>query len=456
MTVPPRALLRVKKLWIMPLTLAGILVALISLIYVGSVVNPTGHLHGLPVLIVNEDRAVAVDGQSIVIGDKVVSGLTGSEQVTSRLALTTVSLADAKDRMDSGKAYATIVIPANLSDSLANLFGLADATGAGIPTLTILTNQRAGSLGTSLATGVAEPALSEISRDVSSQLAKLAPASSATGNAASAALRTDPLTIATQTYRPLPDHSAVGLSAFYIALLTLMCGFLGGTLVNSAIDSATGFAPTELGPRWRLRRPLPITRWDTLRTKWAVIVVVAPILVGIVLLVAVGALRVYAPNVLDLWLFSSFAAIVVGIGTLVFFATFGSLGQLLAMLVFLYLSLASSGGTIPIEALPGPFRWAADVEPLRQILGGDRSIMYFDLRADSGLTRGLILAAVGLAIWLAAGFLITRFYDKRGMARISPEALAFVNRSLAQLHAEKQAATPTGVSPVVSSDSTVT
>jgi YhgE/Pip-like protein len=455
MTVPPRALLRVKKVWIMPMVLSGVLIALISLIYVGSVVNPTGHLHGLPVLIVNEDKPVAIGGQSVDLGAKVAAGLTGSDKVTDRLALTTLSLTAAKDRMDSGRAYATIVIPADFSASTASLYGLSTASsGAGVPTITILTNQRAGSLGTSLATGVADPALSSISHSISSQFAGQAPAGSSPVNVATTQLRADPITVVTQTYRPLPDHSALGLSAFYIALLTLMCGFLGGTLVNSAIDSATGFAPTELGPRFRLRRPLPMTRWDTLRTKWIVVVVVAPLLVGLVLLVGVGALRVYAPNVLYLWLFSSFAAIVVGMGTLVFFAAFGSLGQLLAMLVFLYLSLASSGGTIPIEALPRPFRWAADVEPLRQILGGDRSIMYFNLRADSGLARGLILTGVGLVIWAVAGFLITHFYDKRGMARISPEALAFVNRSLEQLHLEKQAAAAT--SPATTGDSTVT
>jgi hypothetical protein len=74
-------------------------------------------------------------------------------------------------------------------------------------------------------------------------------------------------TINTQIYRPLPAHSALGLSALYIALLTLMCGFLGGTITNSSVDSSTGFAPTELGPRWRLRRPIPLTRWQTLRAK---------------------------------------------------------------------------------------------------------------------------------------------------------------------------------------------
>lgn len=101
-TVPPRALLRVKKIWIMPMALSGVLITLISLIYVGSVVNPTGHLRGLPVLIVNEDKPVQIAGQSVNIGARVETGLFGSSKVISRLALKSMSLTAAKHRMDSG------------------------------------------------------------------------------------------------------------------------------------------------------------------------------------------------------------------------------------------------------------------------------------------------------------------------------------------------------------------
>jgi uncharacterized phage infection (PIP) family protein YhgE len=54
--IPLRALLRVPKIWIVPALLAGVLIALISVIYIGSVVNPTAHLSDLPVLVVNSDR----------------------------------------------------------------------------------------------------------------------------------------------------------------------------------------------------------------------------------------------------------------------------------------------------------------------------------------------------------------------------------------------------------------
>ncbi len=233
----------------------------------------------------------------------------------------------------------------------------------------------------------------------------------------------------TVTYRPLPAHSALGLSAFYLALLTLMCGFLVATITNSGVDSATGYGATEVGPKWRMRRPLPLTRWTTLLTKWTVAAVLAPVLTGLMLSVAVGVLHMYAPNVAALWLFSSFAAIVVAMGTLVLLALFGSLGQLLAMLLFLYLSLASSGGTIPLQALPGFLRFVANFEPLRQILGGVRSIMYYNMIGDAGLTRGLVMTSVGLVFWVLAGIGVTRFYDRRGLRRLDPELIEYIGQA---------------------------
>jgi uncharacterized phage infection (PIP) family protein YhgE len=87
---------------------------------------------------------------------------------------------------------------------------------------------------------------------------------------------------------------------------------------------------------------------------------------------------------------------VVGIGTLVLFAALGTVGQILAMLIFVYLALASSGGTVPLDALSGFFRFVANFEPLRQILGGARSILYFDAPGDAGLNRAWIASGAGL------------------------------------------------------------
>ena len=58
------------------------------------------------------------------------------------------------------------------------------------------------------------------------------------------------------------------------------------------------------------------------------------------------------------------------------------------MLLFVYLALASSGGTVPVQALPSFFRFAASFEPLRQVLGGVRAILYFNAQADAGAHPG--------------------------------------------------------------------
>jgi hypothetical protein len=301
--------------------------------------------------------------------------------------------------MDRGQAYATLVVPTGFHGNVQ-----------------LLENQRLGSLGVNLAAGVLTRALGQIS---------------------SSAPLAQPVTMTPTTYRPLPNHAALGLSAFYVALLAIMSGFIGATLINSSIDSALGYGVTELGPRWRQRRPVAINRRQTLLVKWGVALVTAPILTGILLLVATTALGMYAPHILLLWALTALAALMISAGTLALLATFGSIGQLLAMILLVYLSLASSGGTVPIQALPGFFNVVGHVEPLRQVLDGTRAIMYFGARGDAGLTHSLVLIACELAFWLLAGLAVTSWYDHRRLYRLAPDVYATVERAIDQAVAER-------------------
>ena len=197
-----------------------------------------------------------------------------------------------------------------------------------------------------------------------------------------------PLDVITSEFNPLPPNSALGLSAFYVSLLALMCGFLGAIFINTTVDGALGYGSREIGPKWTQRPPAAITRWQTLLTKWIIAVVTVPMLNGIVLLVAVGILHMNAPFVGELWLFTSFGALAVAAGTLALLAVLGTFGQMLGLIVFVYLALASSGGTIPLQALPSALRFVANVEPMRQLVDGVSAIMYFGAAGDAGLTHG--------------------------------------------------------------------
>ncbi len=71
----PKQLLRIRAIWVMPLAVSGVLVFLMTLFYVGSVVNPLGHLSGLPVGLVDQDQGATVLGRHVDIGAEVAAGL---------------------------------------------------------------------------------------------------------------------------------------------------------------------------------------------------------------------------------------------------------------------------------------------------------------------------------------------------------------------------------------------
>jgi len=441
--VRARDVLRVRTIWTIPTVTASIVVAVMTALYIASVVNPLAHLQGLPAAVVNQDRGATIGSQHLDVGQQVQAGLLSNRAVSHWLHLEVSSLPQAERALDRGALYAVVVIPPDLTTNLLSVSVLNSAHAAA-PQIQILTNERAGTVGVQLATGILQPALAAGSHQIGQRLTALVPSGALTG--ATKVVLADPLKVTTAQYHPLPASTALGLSAFYLALLTLMCGFLGATIANSVVDSGLGYATTETGPRWRQRQPVPINRWQTLLIKWAIVVALTAVLTAVVLLVATGAFGMDAPYPATLWLFTWLCAASVGVGTIVLFAVFGTFGQLLGLLIFVYAGLASAGGTVPVEALPAFFRTISNIEPLRQVLAGTRSIMYFNARADAGLTRGAVAAGLGLLFWLATGTVIVKWYDRKRFYRLAPDVLAHVSASVQEYRVQH------GTSPPVPPD----
>jgi YhgE/Pip-like protein len=132
---PVRAhhLLKVGSVWIFPLILGSVVVVvLITAFYVGSVVDPLDHLHGLPVAVVNQDRGATIGARRINIGQEVQRGLSDSPAVSGRLGLADTTLGAAEQAMDRGDFYAAVVIPPGFTASLLSLAGVsAGGPGSG-------------------------------------------------------------------------------------------------------------------------------------------------------------------------------------------------------------------------------------------------------------------------------------------------------------------------------------
>ncbi|MEU5434911.1 DUF3533 domain-containing protein [Streptomyces sp. NPDC020719] len=413
--VRPGQVLRNPKIWQFPTVIVSLAVLLLSLFYMGGVVNPNAHLHRLPIGLVTVDRGAVLAGKQTDLGRRITDSIATAD-AGKQASWRQLDRAAARQQLASGKLYGVLEVPEDFTASVAALVGASAATPAR-PTLNVLTNPGVGSLASSFASTINQTAAHQASLQLGKTLTAAAPGASGPARL----LLADPVTVTVKVGHPIGAHSGLGLTAFYYTLLLVLAGFMGGNVISNGVDVGLGYADSEIGP-WHTRRPVvPINRTRTLIIKWAMSVAIAALTSGLIMLACVVILGVDASHLWLLWVFSFCATATVGLGTQAINAAFGGIGQLVSMFVFIVLALPSSGTTIPLEALPGFYRWLAVFEPMRQLGGGVRAILYFDARAEAGLTRAWIMIAIAAALALAFGLAATSYYDRKGLHRMVPE-----------------------------------
>ncbi|TVL89515.1 ABC transporter [Streptomyces sp. SAJ15] len=414
----PSSVLRSPRLWIG----AGLIVAVVStvfaLLYVGGNVDPKGNLRDLPIALVNSDSGADVKGKHLNLGDQVVSGIEKSAADGDSIDWQVLSRQEADKRLGQGKIYGALVVPKDFTATVTGLAGPQQKQQVARPTLTVLTNQAAGSIGSSLASQATQQAAHAASAQIGKDLLSRADQQGARLTPAAQLMLADPVSVKVAVGHPLGSHSAMGLSAFYYALVLVVCGMLGANVIHSQVDTALGYLHSDYGPI-RLRKPVQHTsRARTLAINTVVMLGLSVLMGSLVEAATVGLLDMDAPHRGLLWLYSVATIAVVGVGVLALLAAFGTPGLLLSTVVFVAMAVPSSGATVPIHAMPDFFRTLAEFEPLRQITDGARSILYFDAQADAGLARAWTAMGVALVAALLFGFGITRLYDRKGLHRI--------------------------------------
>ncbi|MGW8884512.1 YhgE/Pip domain-containing protein [Streptomyces sp. NPDC055749] len=414
-THPPQAragaLVRHAKLWLVPTILSALVALLLSLLYMGGILSPSDNLHRLPIALVDEDRSRPLPGQQENLGKQVTDSIASAGSA-SGVRWRRLGRAEAQDALASGKVYGALIVPERFTASVA---ALTTDRATARPTLTVLTNPGVGSLGSSMAAQINQKAAHEASLTIGKQLSASATAPT------TRLLLADPVAVTTSVGHPIGRHSGLGLTAFYFTLLLVLSGFIGGNLIHSGVDTALGYADSEIGP-WHARRPtVPISRTQTLVLKMLMTAGISVLTTSLVMVATVSILGMDATHLPLLWIFSYCATLAIGLGVQAINAAFGGIGQLVSMFVFIALALPSSGATVPLEATPGFYRFLGTFEPMHQLSAGVRSILYFDARADAGLARAWFMIAVGVAVAFAFGFAMTHYYDRRGLRRLTPQ-----------------------------------
>ncbi|WP_425302672.1 YhgE/Pip domain-containing protein [Nocardia wallacei] len=422
---PARHLTPVK--WVFPVIVMTLLASLLGVMYLDYVVDPEKNLHGFPVALVNQDVGDTLPGQDkpVNFGDQVAEGLRKAVP-SDKIDLRVVGPGEAQLQMQSAQVYGTIYIPSDFSKRLG-ILGIGSVIPGDIerPIITLQTNPRTGAFATAILQRFGEEALTQVQAQVGKQLTEQVqaqlkpPPGGAPAPELSGATRITlaaPLNIVIEQFRPLPGGSGEGLTAFFYSLLLLLVGMVGAMIIHQLIDAALGFLPTEWGP-WYLHYPrASISRVRTLLLKWAAVATMA-VVVSAALLGIGKLLGMPIDKPLALFLYGVLVMIAVGFTCTSVLAAIGTSGLIVNLIVFIILGLPSSGGTVPIEATPKYFAWLANFEPMHQVFLGTRSLLYFNGSGAAGLTRGIWMSLLGLAIGLVLGLTITRFYDRKGLER---------------------------------------
>lgn len=412
------------RVWLTPAVVVSLLMALLATMYLSYVVEPSEHLHGFPIALVDQDTGDVLGGQSTNVGEQISDALV--QQIPSdKVDLRQLGISEAHEQLTSGKVYGAIIIPSDFTKRLG-IFATASVVSGDVtqPMITVYTNPRAGSFSAQVVESIATTALTQANENVGKQLtqtvqAQLQPAGGAAAPelaGLSKLMLAKPIDVVVTPIRPLPEGTGGGLTAFFYTLMVLLAGFTGAMVINAMVDASLGFAPTEFGP-WYVHFPAtPISRLRTLLLKWGIITGVAPVVS--VLFMAIGHwLGMPIDRPLALFLYGTLAIIAVGVTALSIVSALGAAGLLVNLVLFIVLGLPSSGGTIPIEAIPEPVAWLAQFEPMHQVYLGIRAILYFNADGSAGLAHAIWMTLLGLAIGLSLGALVTRYYDRKELHR---------------------------------------
>ncbi len=343
------------RFWVAPILISVAVLSALAALYLGGILNPTTNLRHLPIAIVNEDSGPT--------GKQVLNGMVGGLD-KDKFDVRILTPQTAQQQLNTAGIYGAVGIAPTFSAKLQGVARAAVKPGpVSRPVISVLSNPRAGTMGSNIASQALNRAAAALNHKIAKRLMEEVAEQTQGGRLSSsaAALLSNPVAIESQVYKPLPEGTGSGLSAFYYALLLLLAGFTGSIVISTLVDSMLGYVPAEFGPVYRFAEKVKISRFRTLLIKWAVTVMVALLTSAAYLSIAKG-LGMPFQNTWVLWLFGVFAIAAVGITSTSLIAVLGTVGLLVSMFIFRHSRLAvgrrhgSARGDAAVLQLAGKVR----------------------------------------------------------------------------------------------------
>jgi hypothetical protein len=244
----------------------------------------------------------------------------------------------------------------------------------------VLTNPSAGPAVAAPVQNVSTGIVEAVSAATSERIAEQAGQRGAQLPPEVAAVVGDPVRADVTDAQPVGPDSGNGQSPFFLAFLANLSGLVGGAVIFFLIRDAAerletqGTRPSRTG-LWTVRLLLGV--------------VYAALVAGAELWVAFGFLGVeHEASTMQVYLFLALAIAGAVSVTMLFAVMFGPAGIGISAVLNVILGLVSSGSAAPLEALPPFYQAYADWLPLRYVIDGLRSLLFYNGTLDAARLEG--------------------------------------------------------------------
>jgi YhgE/Pip-like protein len=244
----------------------------------------------------------------------------------------------------------------------------------------VFTNPSAGQSVSTLAQNISLGIVAAVSGATSERLSSAAAEQGAQLPPEVAAVIGDPVRADITQAQPVGPDSGNGQSPFFLAFLVNLSGLVGGAVIFFLVRGtaerleAQGLRPSRTG-LWTIRLLLGF--------------VYGALVAGAELWVAFGLLGVeHEASSAQVYVFVALATAAAASVTMLFAVAFGAAGIGISAVLNVILGLVSSGGLAPLDALPPFYRAYADWLPLRYVIDGLRSLLFYDGSLDAARLEG--------------------------------------------------------------------
>lgn len=267
----------------------------------------------------------------------------------------------------------------------------------------ILSNPSAGPSASAPVSNISTGIVQGVSQATGERLTEAAGEQGARLTPEVAAVIGDPVQANVTEAEPVGDNSGNGQAPFFLAFLANLAGFAGAATIFFGVNRAAealgsqGFRVSSMGT------------WTLMLLLGALFAALAA---GAELWVAFGIVGVdHEAGLQEVFVFLVLSIGTIMAVTMLLMTLIGPAGIGLAAVLGIILGLVSSGGLAPIQALPGFYQSYAEWLPLRYLIDGLRSLLFFDGRSAAGLGDAVRLLGIYLVGSAILGYLISVVRD---------------------------------------------